>query len=362
MTPFRRLAVLLTVLVGWAISGVAVAQDVGGTGSYLGEPRTGYSIYFFGDSLAGGLWAGSTRMATDNPRLTTKGRFKEGSGLSRPRFYDWSRAIPPIVERNNVDIAVIYIGINDGRTINLGGEQMPVGSPEWREYYSSRVDLLLQVLKTLKVPVYWMELPPMANPVRDEVSKLIASIQKERAVAAGVRYIEIRKLFLKEDGTYTDSGTDVEGQFSRLRSRDGVHFIRSGNNKIARIVLDAIERDIAVADGTREPDPETPVANAPTAEDALKPIFGKALNLGESAVLSPGELPGIDEVMIARPSASGATGLGTKAVEAGFTPAETIESLRQTAQPGSDAASLFSAGQWPKVKAGRFDDDSFSAN
>ena len=358
MSLCKKLTPVVVALMVWLAAGAALAQD--GGGSYLGEPRTGYSIYFFGDSLAGGLWAGSTRMAVGNPRLTTKGRFKEGSGLARPRFYDWSKAIAPVVERNNVDVAVIMIGINDGRPVKLSDRRLPVGSKEWTEYYKRRIDSLLLVLKGLKVPTYWMELPPMANPVRDEVSRLIGQIQRERAQAAGVRYIEIRKLFLKEDGSYTDRGIDVEGRVSRLRSRDGVHFIRAGNNKVARIVLDAIERDIAVADGIRKPDPETPVTNAPSAEDALKPIFGKALNLGEVAVINPGELPAIDAVTIARPMTSGATGLGTQQAGSPATPEETVEQLRKDAAPGSAAERLFATGAWV-AKPGRFDDFSYKA-
>lgn len=358
MALCKRLVPLVVALISWLTVGNVQAQD--GSGSYLGEPRTSYSIYFFGDSLAGGLWAGSTRMAVGNPRLTTKGRFKEGSGLARPRFYDWSKAIAPIVERNNVDVAVILIGINDGRPVTLAEGRLPVGSKEWKDYYTRRVDSLLQVLKGLKVPTYWMELPPMANPVRDEVSRLIGQIQRERAQAAGVRYIEIRKLFLKEDGSYTDRGIDVEGRVSRLRSRDGVHFIRAGNNKIARIVLDAIGRDIAVADGIRKPDPETPMTNAPSAEDALKPIFGKALILGEVAVVNPGELPAIDAVTIARPATSGAAGLGTQPDGSPATPEETIKQLRKGAAPGSAAERLFATGAWD-AKPGRFDDFSYTA-
>ncbi len=355
-----KLLIATLLLVIWS-GGAAVAQSEAEAQSYLGASRAKYTIYFFGDAMAGGIWAGSTRMSRGDPRLVPKGRYKEGSGLSRPRFYDWSEALPPIIERNEVDIAVMMIGINDGRPVNRGGQQLPVASKEWREFYVRRVDSVLGVLKSLKVPVYWLELPPMANSARDEVMRLISSIHRERAAAAGVRFVEIRKVFSKQDGSYTDSGESVEGRFRRLRSRDGVHFLRAGNDKVARILLDQIEKDIAVADGTAEPDPDDAVAQAEPAEDAgLKPIFGQALAGGRVALVDPGELPRLDAVAIARPQTKGASGLGSQPASGAASPQQTIELLRKDAAPGSEAERLFTSGEWTP-RPGRFDDFSYQS-
>jgi hypothetical protein len=349
---------LLLIIVGAVVcvSLPAMAQQASQQVSYLGASRASYSIYFFGDTLAGGLWAGSTRMSQGNPRITTKGRYKEGSGLTRPVFYDWPAAVKPIIERNNVDIAVVLIGINDGQPVRLADRELPVASKEWREHYQGRVDAMITALKDMKVPVYWVELPPMANPVKDEVTKLVSAVQRERAEAAGVRFIEIRKHFLKEDGTYTDSGRDVEGQFRRLRSRDGVHFIRSGNNKIARMLLDVIERDIAVADGTVQPEPEDVATQTPVAAPGGKPIFGREMNLGVANIVDPNDLPRADEVSIARMVTTGAAGVGTVDMNDTSTGAETVKRLRESVPGDSDARRLFVTGEWPQPQPGRFDD------
>ena len=361
--PVYALLLLVVPLLTAVLGAVpAQAQTEAPAGAYLGAARAGYTIYFFGDSLAGGLWAGNIRMTKGNPRITVKGRYKDGSGLSRPRFYDWAKALPPILERNQVDIAVIMIGINDGRPIRLADRQLAVASKEWKEYYQRRVDSVLHVLKTAKVPVYWMQLPPMADLVRDEVSKLITSIQKQRAEAAGVRFVEIRKQFLTGDGAYTDSGEDVEGQFTRLRSRDGVHFIRSGNNKIARIILDTINRDIEISDGTRKPEPSDTIAIAPQSGGISKPIFGRTLNLGETEIIDPRDLPRPDEVTIARSTTTGAVTIGSGIAVTFTTPAETIKNLRDATKPGSAAHTLFAIGNWPETKKGRFDDFSLAVD
>ncbi len=361
--PIKSLLSMLVGAVVWLAFAVsAVAQQATVEGPYLGASRAGYSIYFFGDTLAGGLWAGSTRMSKDNPRITTKGRYKEGSGLTRPRFYDWPAAVTPIIERNNVDIAVVMIGINDGQPVRLADRQLPVASKEWREYYQRRVDAMIEAFKAQRVPLYWVELPPMARLVKDEVTKLVSAVQRERAEAAGVRFIEIRKHFLKEDGTYTDSGRDAEGQFKRLRSRDGVHFIRSGNNKIARMLLDVIERDIAVADGTQQPEPDDIGTGTPVASPRDMPIFGREMNLGVANIVDPEDLPKADEVSIARAVTSGAAGLGTVDVNDNRTGADTLKQLRENAAGDSDARRLFITGEWPQPQPGRFDDFSVVAD
>ena len=354
---FRKLLIILAAgLAPLWVALPAAAQQQSQAGSYLGASRAGYAIYFFGDTLAGGLWAGSTRMAKGNPRITTKGRYKEGSGLARPLFYDWPAAVAPIIERNDVDIAVVMIGINDGQPVRLADRELPVASKEWRDYYQQRVDAMITALQGQSVPVYWVELPPMANPVKDEVTKLVSAVQRERAEAAGVRFVEIRKHFLKEDGTYTDSGRDVEGQYKRLRSRDGVHFIRSGNNKVARMLLDVIERDIAVADGTQEPDPEDVAAATPVAPSGGKPIFGREMNIGEANIVDPDDLPKVDEISIARAVTKGAAGLGNVEVSGNQSGAETLKQLRESAAGDSDARRLFVTGEWPQPQPGRFDD------
>src|SRR4051812_36770804 len=54
--------------------------------------KDSYNVFVLGDSLAGGLGAGMTRLAQNDPEIVMDGRFKEDSGLARPEFYDWNEA------------------------------------------------------------------------------------------------------------------------------------------------------------------------------------------------------------------------------------------------------------------------------
>ena len=330
-----------------------VAQQASPGAGYLGKSRSEYSIFVFGDSLAAGLWAGSQRAAKGNPRLKIKGRFKESSGLARPQFHDWASALPKIIERNPMDIAVVLIGSNDSQPVRSGDKQFEFGTPEWVTYYQARVDQIIKVLKSNKIAVYWVELPPMKSAKHDAATRKISQLQREQVTAAKLRFVEARKIFSAPDGSYTDRGLDVAGLPRRLRSTDGIHFLKSGNTKIAKLIVDAIVRDIEVSDGVREPEPDV-VAAVDESDLEGKPIFGYSLGSGEPATLNPADLPKADAITIARTTvrqpSDGAEALTGSAV---------IKSLRTTAIPGSAAGRLFVDGEWPKVPAGRMDDFSW---
>ena len=221
--------------------------------------------------------------------------------------------------------------------------------------YEQQVDGLLRVLKSNKIAVYWVELPPMGAPEQDAAAKRIAAIHKARVQAAGVRFVEIRRAFANEDGTYTDKGTDVGGTFRRLRARNGIHFLKSGNTKLAKLAIDAVNLDIEVSDGLREPDPQL-AADVDPAELDGKPLFGYSLSTGEPVTLDPAELPKIDAITIARAPVRQRTTAETSGPISGEI---IIKSLRDTAIPGSDASRLFTDGEWPAVPEGRIDDFSW---
>ncbi len=333
----------------------ALAQQASPGAGYLGKSRSEYSIFVFGDSLAAGLWAGSQRAAKGNRRLKIKGRFKESSGLARPQFHDWASALSKIIESNSMDIAVVLIGSNDSQPVRLSDKQLEFGSPEWITYYRARVDQIIKVLKSNKIAVYWVGLPPMKSASHDAATRKISQLHREQAAAANVRFVEVRKIFSAPDGSYTDRGIDVTGAPRRLRSTDGIHFLKSGNTKLAKLVIDTINKDIEVSDGVREAEPGT-VAAVDEVDLEAKPIFGYSLRSGEPATLDSAGLPKADAITIARATPRKPTD-GAEVL----TGAAVIKSLRTTAIPGSAAGRLFVDGEWPDVPTGRIDDFSWPA-
>src|SRR5688572_19017076 len=105
----RPLLALIAVTLGClaALGSVSLAQQQIEplTAGRTAPPSDGYNVFIIGDALAGGLWAGTGRVADRCPGFAVDGRFKEESGLARPEFYDWAAAVPKILERQYMDIA-----------------------------------------------------------------------------------------------------------------------------------------------------------------------------------------------------------------------------------------------------------------
>jgi len=336
---------------------------------YLGKGKDQYSVFVFGDALAGGLWAGSARVAAGHSRLKLNGRYREGSGLAKPQIYDWAERLPATLENRQIDIAIVMIGINDAQDIRKEGEPLAFNSPPWRTIYIASVAKMMGHFTANKTAVYWLEVPPVKRPGLDQRLKVIAAIHKDQAVKAGIRFVEIRKNFTTANDEFSMTGVGIDGNILRLRSRNGIRFIRNGNNKMASIVLKQIERDIAIADG------DTPVANFPVPDSAniasvtsgpyAGPVFGSAASDETALIIQPTNIPvaGSDRsnnVLVSIPTFGAEN--QSSANSTALTGRQIVENLKSDVSPGSAAYTLFSEGLWPETPSGRLDDFRQSTN
>lgn len=304
-------------------------------------PRNGYNVFIIGDALAGGLWAGTTRVGDRFPDFAINGRFQEESGLARPEFYDWASAVPKILDRHLVDIAIVFIGINDAQDIRSDSGRLAFASSEWAAVYQARIDEIVAVFKEKEVAVYWVGLPPMRAPQHEEAVSAIAALQRARVLAGGAKYVDIRPPFAGPEGSYAQSGIGIDGRETRLRSLDGVKFIKAGNDKLAMLVLEAISADLGLAP------PGAVIAEAGEGavgeDDSHLPLFGTELADGRLLTI------GISDLADELAETGQAQGARHDLDQAADTPAA----------PGSTAAALFDDGRWPAPKPGRIDDFSW---
>jgi len=299
-----------------------------------------YNVFVLGDSLAGGLYAGMGRLTVGDDELKVGGRFKEDSGVARPEFYDWNDAIPKIFESNKVDIAVILVGTNDAQPMADGVERLDFGTPQWTALYSREVDRLINTAKQGGAAVYVVSLPPMAAPSYNASIAQIADIQKRQAEAASVRYIDVRPQLTEADGKMMIRGPDDTGDIRKIRDNDGIHFMKVGNNKLGKMVLDVLRADIALARTA-----------TPVAEDAAPAIVEDATGKSNADRLMPEPMTA-DGAFPAGPGKAddlknGKTDLALK----GPITQPPVE---------SPASRLFRYGDAPQPVAGRFDDFSFA--
>jgi hypothetical protein len=310
-----------------------------------------FRILVVGDGLAGGLGAGMTRLTQDDPQFEIINRFNESSGLARPEVYDWPNAVSKIVSDRPVNAVVVLVGVNDRQDIRSGNFRYPFRSPDWVKGYEANILRLLDAAKSSSAQIFWVSIPPMADPGFDGDMRYLSEIQAKLVTSKGGRFVDVRPAFLAADGSYVDKGPDETGSERKLRSRDGIGFFKQGNNRFGQLVLAdiksamgkpveaapaAVTSNVATARTTIAAAGTAPVAVAPTGV----PSFGQDGLDGEQITFRA------DAVRPTAPARSVARAdVGTVVVD-----------IKLSAKAGTSAQRLFTTGEIVTAPAGRFDD------
>ena len=326
---------LLPWLIFAALAGIARAQDQAVPAVAPDDTRR---ILIVGDQLAGGMGAGLARVAESDRTIQVINRFNESSGLARPEIYDWASAIPKMAEGKNFTTAFVLIGFNDRREMRDGDNVLKFASPEWDALYKKRVDDVIDALAAQHIQVFWMGEPPMGDPAMDADLQNITDLQKERVIAKGANFIELRTPFVSAQGGYTDRGPDEAGTDRRLRENDGVTFFKQGNNRLGQIALAAIKAGApAITPAAIPAAAEIAPKLAPTIDDQ-GPLFGQeGVELANASQGSKEITAAVEQDKLVKQAAS-------------------ESSIGIAAAKGSNASALFTTGITAPAPAGRFDD------
>lgn len=321
------------------LAATANAQD---SGPAIGSAATDgpYRILVIGDAMGGGMGGGLTRMvAATEPSYQVVNRFNEASALSRPDRYDWATAVPKMMEGRDFSAVAVLIGLNDRQDIRTPNARLAFNSPEWIQAYKANVDAVIDALLAQNVKIVWLGQPPMGDPAYDADMQVISALQKERAIAKNIIFVDLRTPFLGHDGNYDQRGPDDTGVDQKLRQNDGVTFFKLGNNRIGQIVLAALKNEAAPVLA-----PETPVAIAPNAvEDTTTPVFGQQDQNGQQVLHNGDDVVALVETQTTNAAAITASSIGVGA------------------SIGSSGEKLFTLGVAPIAPAGRFDDFTYIA-
>jgi hypothetical protein len=243
-----------------------------------------------------------------------------------------------------ITYAVVMLGANDRQAIREGETSHDPLSDRWREIYRDRVDALIKPFVERRIPLLWVGLPPLRNERAAAEAVALNDIYRERVQRAGGVYVEIWEAFVDDQNRYAVTGPDVDGQVTRLRSSDGVHFTRAGARKVAHFADVQLKRLID-AKG-----PGTSVAAAPAAPGVDGSSVERLINASVPALP---ELQGLP-TLAARPLAGPVLPLTRVDVSPGGTLASGVP------RPNPDTAHVIERalreGVPPAPKTGRADD------
>jgi len=205
------------------------------------KATTATRVAVFGDIMAVDLAKALDRLYQDDPNIIIVNQGVGSSGFARPDFFDWDKTAADQVGKNSFDIAVMVAGINDRQTIKQDGNSFKPLTPEWSDVYKTRVATFVQAIHGANKPLIWVGLPPMSKDDFSAAMGQVSSIQRLAVFAGGSDFLDIYDKFVDEDGNYTASGPDINGNIVQMRKSDGIRFTTAGADKLAFYVSQTIK-------------------------------------------------------------------------------------------------------------------------
>ncbi|HEX4297658.1 MAG TPA: DUF459 domain-containing protein [Devosia sp.] len=207
----------------------------------IAKAATATRLAVFGDTLAVDLAAALDRYYADDPNIIIINQGVGSSGFARPDYFDWDKTAADQVKANSFDLAVMIVGINDRQTINDGGKSEKALTPDWTTTYEARVSQFVTALESAKKPLVWVGLPPVAKPDLSSALGQISAVQRLAVFSGGAQFVDIYDKFVDDNGDYTDSGPDLNGNQVQMRKADGLRFTAAGADKLAFYVSQSIK-------------------------------------------------------------------------------------------------------------------------
>jgi uncharacterized protein len=244
------LALLLVLLTGLGLPATPARGQTAEPGSMLDPFPEGdrYRVQIWGDQMAAGLLEGLSEQLTDEPRLQIQPKQRWFNGLLKVDVDQEAVAIDKALAGGAPHIAVLMLGAEDRLALRrANGRRVAVGSDEWKAEYARRIDVVMRALRKRSVAVFWVGLPIMRREDATDDAEMINELVRNRALANGVRFVDIFGSFADADRGYSSHGPDLAGKMRLLRDQDGVHFTGAGYRKLAYFVERELKRAAAQA-------------------------------------------------------------------------------------------------------------------
>lgn len=230
----------------------------------LGPPRSishsdPLRLWIAGDSLAGsfGPALGQTAGATGVVDATID--YKVSSGLADQGIRDWPDYAEQEMSSSDPDAIVFLIGTNDASIVNTydGNDD---GVHDWEVDYRDRINRMMTTFAggSRHRTVYWLGPPTMGDQSLNEGGYELGRVMREEArkLARDVVYVDTYRLFSDENGDYSRSLPNTDGEIETMRISDGIHFSVDGAKYLADTIWELLDKRWHI---TRQADPSQPI-------------------------------------------------------------------------------------------------------
>jgi hypothetical protein len=209
-------------------------------------------LYVGGDSMASEFSKSMERVAATTGVMTSTLDPRVSTGLSRPDYFNWPAHLVNDVLPQHPEALIMMFGANDAQNITLdNGEVLERFSEPWLDEYRTRVAGTMDLLKGENRMTFWVGMPIMDPDAgvrgQDELNHIYWSEAKKRP---WIRYVDSWPFYADENGNYQHRLPSKDGTVNGLRQADGVHWSKWGADRIAWEVLQAIEKEVDLSNGT----------------------------------------------------------------------------------------------------------------
>lgn len=247
-------------------------------------------VLVVGDFIGNGLAEGLDVAFASDADLQVATRINGSSGFVRNDHFNWPENIGKILEEEKPAAVVVMIGSNDRQAITEKGASLPPRSPEWNEEYQKRVAAFIKVINDKHFPLVWIGQPPFRPKGMSQDMLALNEIYRTATEKAGGKFADVWDGFVDEDGNFTQTGFDINGQTARLRGNDGINITSAGKRKLAFYAEKPLR---AYLGGAKEEDQPLPAAGAHDPSkpvDRVAPVSIRDIDKDESGVLLGGSL------------------------------------------------------------------------
>ncbi len=168
------------------------------------------------------------------------------TGLARPEIFNWAAYLASVIQSQQPDAMVLTFGSNDDQALTGEGGGAPLLTPAWEAEYRRRVGGLMDAvtLSPGAPKLFVVGIPPMANTLRFDTRYywINAILASEAATRPGrVSYVDtVAAVGIPGTGGYTDFLQNPDGTLVQVRAPDGIHFTRTGGDRIAGAIYAAL--------------------------------------------------------------------------------------------------------------------------
>jgi hypothetical protein len=163
---------------------------------------------------------------------------KQSTGLAYPSYFDWPATVQKAIPDAKITVMVVFLGANDTWDIYIGGRAERFGSEKWQSVYASRIDSMVKFAESQNVRVVWLGAPNMGREKINNGVKILNQLYAAQANDGMARYVSTRELL--GGGTsdvYQKHITLEDGKTVTVRTDDGIHFTRVGQEMLSHLIL-----------------------------------------------------------------------------------------------------------------------------